>query len=124
MQLVQVIKKQVKVNGMDKTCVVSIEVETDDFQQDDYMERDLMLETMRRLHRGELGCHWVKVTARFSELEHFEGVDSLGQVLSSSKAELLAVVKDHDMVGTAIAALKENVFAGKSQIDAFLGKVA
>ena len=68
-----------------------------------------------------------KVMARFSDLSHYEGLDTLGQVIVKSKdarKELLTSVADHGMRQNAIDELVREVLNGANALDQFLEKAA
>lgn len=77
MQLIKAFHTKASINGLSKRVIVSIEVDPDldidlsDFDADDRERYALAIQ------RGELTCLWVKVTARFSDLAHYEGIDTL-----------------------------------------------
>jgi hypothetical protein len=120
MQLLNAYKTEALINGMVKTVVISIEVENETDVDLSYMEPADIEATQDRLERGVLDCLWVKVTARFSDLEHFEGLDTLGQVFSTSKADTMTTVEFHDMAKNAIDELVANVLKGHEALDLFL----
>lgn len=114
-------KTDTQINGQTKRVIVTIESECDDLMADS-MESDLMKETERNLSIGRWSCVWVRVRATFADLGHFEGQDSLGQVIVTDSYSILDCVSEHDMVLNAIDDLKTNVLNGKSQIETFLTK--
>lgn len=120
MELIKAYKTQTQIEGLTKDVLIAIEVEPEHDIDLSYMDA----KTVRKMERGALDCVWVKVTARFAELAHFEGVDSLGQVFCVSHDDLLGTVKDHDMAQYAIDDLIKQVLQSRVLIDQFLGKVA
>jgi len=123
MQLIKAFKTETVINGMVKTVLVSFETDHDDFDGS-YMESDDVASIERKIELGQMDVVWFKVTARFADLEHFEGVDSLGQVFVTKVSDLDETASDYDMVKNAIEDLKTNVLQGVSQIETFLGKAA
>lgn len=120
MQIYKAFKKDTIVNGMLKTVVVTIDFETEDFDGRD-MERDDVLEIERKIERLQLDCIWLRVRASFSDLDHIEGQDSLGQVLVSKRSDMDETVSEYDMVTAAIDDLKTNTFDAIAKTNAFLG---
>lgn len=126
MQLIKVLKKRATIEGLDKGVLVSIEIENEDVDFS-FWDADLMKLTQKDIDKGLQYCLWVKVTARFSGLDHFEGHDSLGQVFVRSGAvekDVLQTVEIHDMVKTSINDLIKNVLNGQNELNQFLGKAA
>ncbi|NJO48181.1 MAG: hypothetical protein HC840_00535 [Leptolyngbyaceae cyanobacterium RM2_2_4] len=119
MQLFKAFKTTALINGLTKDVVISIETDHDEADLS-HMESDERAKTERRLERGQLDCVWVKVTARFSELSHFEGTDSLGQVFVSSPKDLEDTVSEYDMSQNAIADLVAQTLQGVESIQTFL----
>lgn len=119
MQLIHAYKTEALINGMVKAVTVSIETDHDDFDSRD-MEADLVRETEAKMERGQLDCVWVKVTARFSELDHFEGIDTLGQVFVSKRDDVMDTVKEYDMAQNAIQDLVAQTLQGVEMIQTFL----
>lgn len=120
MQLVKAYKTEAKIKGLTKTVLISIEVDYETDVDLSYMEPAERAKTERRLERGQLDCFWVKVTARFSDLSHFEGLDTLGQVFVSKPDDLDSCVSDHDMAQNAIADLVAQTLQGVESINQFL----
>lgn len=128
MQHIKSIKTTALIEGLVKNVVVTIEIDNDDVDFS-YWDESLAKETALDLERGAVSCVWVNVRASFSDLAHFEGQDSLGQVIlrgshDAAMRDLKQTVKIHGMVKTAIDDLITNVLNGKSQIDTFLTKAA
>lgn len=128
MQHIKTIKTTASIEGLVKNVVVTIEIDHDDCDFS-YWDESLKNETIKDLDAGRVSCVWVNVRASFSELSHFEGSDSLGNVFlrgsyDLAQKDLKQTVKDHAMVKNAISDLITNVLNGKSQIDTFLTKVA
>lgn len=138
MQHIKSIKTTALIEGLVKNVVVTIEIDHEDFspyhndkngKRVSYWEQSDIDQTNADLARGAVRCVWVNVRASFSDLAHFEGSDSLGQVFvrgSSDSAikDVLIDVKAHDMVQCAIDDLIRHVLQGKSRIDTFLTKAA
>lgn len=129
MQLIKAFHTETVIQGMTKRVVISIETQDETEFDFSYWDQDLAKKTMRDLNAGRVGLVWVKVTARFSDLAHFEGVDSLGQVFVRASKDLaekdvLQTVNDHAMTQNAIDELVKETLSGVSQIEAFLGKAA
>lgn len=120
MQVFKAFKTTALINGLTKDVVISIETEHESDVDLSYMDADEKAKTERRLERGQLDCVWVKVTARFSELSHFEGVDSLGQVFVSSPKDLEDTVSEYDMAQNAIDDLVAQTLQGVESIQTFL----
>lgn len=128
MELVKVLKKNAKIEGLSKAVLVSIEIESDDADFS-YWDADLAKQTKIDLEANRVSCVWVRVTARFTDLAHYEGQDSLGQVFVRSThamavKDVLQTVSIHDMVKTSIDDLIKNVLNGQNELNQFLGKVA
>lgn len=128
MRHIKSIKTTALIEGLVKNVVVTIEIDQEDVDFS-YWDADLAKETAKDLERGAVSCVWVNVRASFSDLAHFEGSDSLGQVFlrgsyDSAIKDLKQTVKDHGMVKNAIDDLVASVLQGKSQIDSFLTKAA
>lgn len=128
MQLVKVLKMTAIIEGLTKNVLVSIETEHDDFDSQ-YMEQSDVDEINASLEAGRIECVCVKVTARFTDLSHFDGTDTMGQVflrgsMDLGQKDLDQTVSEYDMAQKAIDELVEQVLQGKSQIDTFLGKAA
>lgn len=124
MQLIKAYPIDVSIEGLVKRATVSIEVEHDECLDLSYMDASLRAKTELQLERGQLDVVWVKVTVRFSELDYFEGVDSLGQVFVSKPDDVTECVNDHGMVENAKAELVAQVLQGVQSINSFLGKAA
>lgn len=117
MQLIKAYKTGTVINGLKKYVLISIEVDYDQFDMD-YAEG--AQDIMSQIEAGRMDCFWVKVTARFSDLAHFEGCDTLGQVLVKNPKDLMDCIKAHDMVKIAKDDLVAQVLQGKTNIDQFL----
>lgn len=123
MQLIKAIKTTTEIEGQTKDVLISIEVDHDQFDPID-LSSDYIAGIHAQLERGQTKCVWLKVTARFTELDHFEGLDTMGQVLSKTEADVLRVVQDYGMINNALVDLLAQVLQGKSQINTFLGRVS
>lgn len=123
-ELFKAFKTKAEIKGLTKDVVVSIEFEHETDIDLSYMDSKDRAKTMRQLENGRLSCVWVKVTARFSNLAYYEGLDSLGQVFFSNRDELDSIVSDHGMTSNAIQDLVIQVLQGKQNIDQFLRKGA
>ena len=122
MQLIKAFKTETVIEGMAKAVLISVEIDHDSFDGSG-MESDEIAKIEAKIERGGLDCVWVKVTARFSGLENYEGWDSMGQVFASVPGEVGQIVSEYDMVENAIDDLKTNVLNGQNDLSAFLGKV-
>lgn len=119
MQLIHAYRTQALINGLTRSVVVSIETDGDDFDRT-YMDESLVAEVEAKIEQGSMDVVWIKVTARFTDLAHFEGIDTLGQVFVSKRDDVLSTVTDHDMAQNAIDELVAHTLQGVESIQAFL----
>ncbi len=127
MQHVKTIKTLALIEGVVKNTIVTIEYEEEDASFENFIGD---LDRVKNdLERRAILCVWVRARASFPDLNHFEGSFSKGQVTvrgtpTSAHKDLVAVALDHDLIRNAISDLVCNVLNGKSDLNAFLGKVA
>lgn len=127
MQLLSAKPIDLTIEGLVKRAVVSIRYDLDHDIDFSYWDAETAKATQNDLERGRVLCLYIQVEVKFSDLDGFEGVDSLGQVFvrpSSHDKDILQTVKDHGMIDNASQDLIDRVLKGVEQINQFLGKAA
>lgn len=109
MEVVKAYRTETVIQGLLKSVVVTIEVDSDSFYRE---------------HTGTANVEtvWIRVTAQFSDLMHFEGSFERGQVHIQERGDILRTVADYAMVENAIEDLKAQTLQGIPSIQSFLGE--
>jgi hypothetical protein len=101
--------EQLTLNGtVEFPVTIEILCEDDQFNDGDidFETEDEKQKFLRDIDRGHISCLHVTVLAKYSE---FHGRDDLGKVYAKSPQEVEDIVKEYDMINSALIDLKHNM---------------